>query len=199
MLTYIKGKVVNSFEDSIIVEINGCFGLKIYVPHPESFDINSEYTIRTVLIIREDSFNIFGFKNENEIKVFNLLTSIPKMSSKVALNILSKYSPDEISNIVTDSNFEALKKVAGIGEKSARKIILYLSEKLNNFDTFIESSKINNESYIEAKNALTNLGLSTNEAKNLLNKVLETHKDIKNSDFLIKEAIKLMKNEENKH
>lgn len=198
MLAYLKGKIINKFEDSIIIEINGCFGLKIYVPHPENFDINSESTIRTVLIIREDSFNIFGFKNENEIKVFNLLTSIPKMSSKVALNILSKYSPDEISNIVTDSNFEALKKVAGIGEKSARKIILYLSEKLNNFDTFIESSKINNESYIEAKNALTNLGLSTNEAKNLLNKVLETNKDIKNSDFLIKEAIKLMKNEENK-
>lgn len=199
MLAYLKGKIINKFEDSIVIEINGCFGLKIYVPHPENFDINSESTIRTVLIIREDSFNIFGFKNENEIKVFNLLTSIPKMSSKVALNILSKYSPDEISNIVTDSNFEALKKVAGIGEKSARKIILYLSEKLNNFDTFIESPKINNESYIEAKNALTNLGLSTNEAKNLLNKVLETHKDIKNSDFLIKEAIKLMKNEENKH
>ncbi len=198
MLAYLKGKIINKFEDSIIIEINGCFGLKIYVPHPENFDINSESTIRTVLIIREDSFNIFGFKNENEIKVFNLLTSIPKMSSKVALNILSKYSPDEISNIVTDSNFEALKKVAGIGEKSARKIILYLSEKLNNFDTFIESPKINNESYIEAKNALTNLGLSTNEAKNLLNKVLETNKDIKNSDFLIKEAIKLMKNEENK-
>ena len=199
MLAYLKGKIINKFEDSIIIEINGCFGLKIYVPHPENFDINSESTIRTVLIIREDSFNIFGFKNENEIKVFNLITSIPKMSSKVALNILSKYSPDEISNIVTDSNFEALKKVAGIGEKSARKIILYLSEKLNNFDTFIESPKINNESYIEAKNALTNLGLSTNEAKNLLNKVLETNKDIKNSDFLIKEAIKLMKNEENKH
>ena len=198
MLAYLKGKIINKFEDSIIIEINGCFGLKIYVPHPENFDINSESTIRTVLIIREDSFNIFGFKNENEIKVFNLLTSIPKMSSKVALNILSKYSPDEISNIVTDSNFEALKKVAGIGEKSARKIILYLSEKLNNFDTFIESPKINNESYIEAKNALTNLGLSTNEAKNLLNKVLETNKDIKNSDFLIKESIKLMKNEENK-
>ncbi|MDD5688717.1 MAG: Holliday junction ATP-dependent DNA helicase RuvA [Caldisericia bacterium] len=198
MLAYLKWKIINKFEDSIIIEINGCFGLKIYVPHPENFDINSESTIRTVLIIREDSFNIFGFKNENEIKVFNLLTSIPKMSSKVALNILSKYSPDEISNIVTDSNFEALKKVAGIGEKSARKIILYLSEKLNNFDTFIESPKINNESYIEAKNALTNLGLSTNEAKNLLNKVLETNKDIKNSDFLIKEAIKLMKNEENK-
>lgn len=198
MLAYLKGKIINKFEDSIIIEINGCFGLKIYVPHPENFDINSESTIRTVLIIREDSFNIFGFKNENEIKVFNLITSIPKMSSKVALNILSKYSPDEISNIVTDSNFEALKKVAGIGEKSARKIILYLSEKLNNFDTFIESPKINNESYIEAKNALTNLGLSTNEAKNLLNKVLETNKDIKNSDFLIKEAIKLMKNEENK-
>jgi len=198
MLAYLKGKIINKFEDSIIIEINGCFGLKIYVPHPENFDINSESTIRTVLIMREDSFNIFGFKNENEIKVFNLITSIPKMSSKVALNILSKYSPDEISNIVTDSNFEALKKVAGIGEKSARKIILYLSEKLNNFDTFIESPKINNESYIEAKNALTNLGLSTNEAKNLLNKVLETNKDIKNSDFLIKEAIKLMKNEENK-
>ena len=137
MLTYIKGKVVNSFEDSIIVEINGCFGLKIYVPHPESFDINSEYTIRTVLIIREDSFNIFGFQNDNEVNIFNLLTSIPKMGSKVAINILSKYSPDEISNIVSSSNFEALKKVTGIGEKTAKKIILYLSEKLNNFDTFI--------------------------------------------------------------
>ncbi len=198
MLTYIKGKVVNSFEDSIIVEINGCFGLKIYVPHPESFDINSEYTIRTVLIIREDSFNIFGFQNDNEVNIFNLLTSIPKMGSKVAINILSKYSPDEISNIVSSSNFEALKKVTGIGEKTAKKIILYLSEKLNNFDTFIGLPKKNNEAYIEAKNTLTNLGLSTNEAKNLLDRVLKANNDIKNPDILIKEAIKLMKNEENK-
>jgi Holliday junction DNA helicase RuvA len=198
MLTYIKGKVVNRFEDSIVVEINGSLGLKIFVPHPESFDINSETTIKTVLVMREDSFNIFGFQNENEVNIFNLLTSIPKMGSKVAINILSKYSPDEISDIVSSSNFEALKKVTGIGEKSAKKIILYLSEKLNNFNTFMELPKQNNEAYIEAKNALTNLGLTTNEAKNLLDKVLKINNDIKNSDVLIKEAIKLMKNEENK-
>lgn len=198
MLTYIKGKVVNRFEDSIIVEINGSVGLKIFVPHPESFDINSETIIKTVLVMREDSFNIFGFQNENEVNIFNLLTSIPKLGSKVAINILSKYSPDEISDIVSSSNFEALKKVTGIGDKSAKKIILYLSEKLNNFNTFMELPKPNNEAYIEAKNALTNLGLTTNEAKNLLDKVLKINNDIKNSDVLIKEAIKLMKNEENK-
>jgi len=120
------------------------------------------------------------------------------MGSKVAINILSKYSPDEISDIVSSSNFEALKKVTGIGDKSAKKIILYLSEKLNNFNTFMELPKPNNEAYIEAKNTLTNLGLTTNEAKNLLDKVLKINNDIKNSDVLIKEAIKLMKNEENK-
>lgn len=198
MLTYIKAKVVNRFEDSIIIEINGCFGLKIYVPHPENFDINSETTIRTVLIMREDSFNIFGFQSENEVNIFNLLISIPKMGSKVAINILSKYTPDEISDIILNSNFEALKKVTGIGEKSAKKIILYLSEKLNNFNTFTELPKQNNEAYTEAKSALTNLGLTTNEAKNLLDRVLKINNDIKNSDLLIREAIKLMKNEENK-
>lgn len=193
MLTYLKGKVINKFEDSIILEVNGCFGVKIYVPHPENFQPNTEYIIRTVLIMRENSFNIFGFHTETEVNIFNLLTSIPNISSKISINALSKYSPEDILKIVSNGDFNALKKVIGIGEKNAKKIILYLSEKLKNFSSLTESQKKNSEIYLEAKNALMNLGLPATEAKNLLDKVLESKIKSDNSETLIKEAIKLMK------
>jgi len=198
MLTYIKGKIISKLEDSIIIEINDCLGVKIYVPHPENFQLYSESTIKTVLLIRENSFNIFGFLDETEVNIFNLLTSVPNTSSKVAVNLLSKYSPENILKIVSDGDYEALKKVTGIGDKNAKKIILYLSEKLENLRNLIGISKRDSETYIEAKKALMSLGLLAGEAKNLLDKVANSKDGLNNSENLIKEAIKLMKNEANK-
>lgn len=190
MLAYLKGKVISRLEDSIIMELNDSIGLKIYVPRSVVFPLNSQININTVLIVRENDFNIFGFSSEEEVNIFNLLLSVPNIGSKASINILSKYSPDEIIEIVENGDCNALTKVSGIGEKSAKKIILYLNEKVNVLNS--SNQNRNNEIYSDAKNSLVNLGLTAREAKDLLDKVLKDKKEETNSEELIKEALKLI-------
>lgn len=193
MLSYLKGKVVLRLEDSIIVELNDSLGLKVYVARPSTFPLNSQITIRTVLLIRENNFTIFGFLSEEEVNMFNLLLSVPNIGSKTSINILSKYSPKEILEIVKNGDWNALKKVSGIGEKSAKKIVLYLTEKVEGLENLNKSKRENDEIYLEAKNALVNLGLTTREAKDLLDKVMKDSGNISNPEELIKKALKLVK------
>jgi Holliday junction DNA helicase RuvA len=193
MLSYLKGKVVLRLEDSIIVELNDSLGLKVYVSRPSTFPLNSQITIRTVLLIRENNFTIFGFLSEEEVNIFNLLLSVPNIGSKTSINILSKYSPKEILEIVKSGDWVALKEVSGIGEKSAKKIVLYLTEKVQGLENLSKDKKRNDEMYLEAKNALVNLGLTTREAKDLLDKVMKDSGDISNPEELIKKALKLIK------
>jgi holliday junction DNA helicase RuvA len=192
MLSYLKGKVVLQETDHIILEINNCVGLKIFVADPSSFAINQDCTVITELHVRENGFTIFGFHEKREVDIFNMLTSIPNLSSKASLKIFSQYSVNEFFNIVLNEDCDSLKGISGIGEKTGKKIILYMSEKIKKLDYLGESETDDNLIIKEARNMLIELGLSINDAVNLINHIPNI-KSIKDPKIILKEALKLRK------
>ena len=187
MYGYIKG-VVTEVTPKYIVEENNGIGYILIVPNPYSFEKGKDYKIYTYLHVREDVFDLYGFKEEDQRDLFLKLISVSGIGPKSALSILAAGSVKEIVLAIENRNDVYLKKFPGIGQKASQQIILDLRGKLNydNSDTIIPvNSKIQ-----DVEEALVSLGYNKKELKKVLSK-LDASKDIND---LIKEALRILAN-----
>lgn len=115
-----------------------------------------EVTLYTRCVYKDEEAFIFGFLSKEELKIFEQLITVSGIGPKSGLNILSSFSPEEISEAVESENIELLSSVPKIGKKIASKIILELKGKLK----FEQTPEI----FTQAVNALCSLGITRNEA-----------------------------------
>ncbi len=157
MIRILRGRVLEKISPHFVLDVSG-IGFLIHSPL-STFDHiqeNNEVTIYTQCLFKEDEGFIYGFLNPDELKTFQDLISVPGVGPKSSLNILSRFSPEEISQAIEHENLELLASVPKIGKKVASKIVLELKGKLR----FAEESTVTNQ----AVNALCSLGLTRNEA-----------------------------------
>jgi Holliday junction DNA helicase RuvA len=130
-------------------------------------------------IVREDNSLLYGFLDQAEKKLFDKLIKINGIGPKVALAICSTFTPEEFVQVIKDKNLSLLKKVPGIGPKSANRILVELMD----FDLGIESSVSNAKK--EAILALESLGFKKDEIIKVL-----SDENAKDSATLVKLALK---------
>ena len=119
MYGYIKG-IVKEIESNYIVIDNHDIGYIIYVPNPYYYQINNSYTVYTYTHIREDEYSLYGFANQEALKLFLKLISVKGLGPKMALPMLATGSPDGIIDAIDRENILYLKKFPKIGDKVAR-------------------------------------------------------------------------------
>ncbi len=153
MIVGIEGKIEKKEPTLLHINVNGLI-YEVFVSINSSNLIDSEsIKLFTTQIIREDSSNLFGFVSNDEKRMFDTLIKINGVGAKVALAICSTFSPDIFSRIISDKDVTMLKKVPGIGPKSASRILVELADFIvSNDDT------ISNKSMVEAVMALESLG-----------------------------------------
>ena len=168
MFAYIKGSLEMKFKNYIVIDVGG-LGYKIFMPEN---DINSigeigEITkVFTYYRVREDDISIFGFKTQEQLRMFELLLSVSGVGAKSALVMLSCVEPSEFAIAVISNNVKLLTQIPGIGPKSAQRIILELKDKLKaeQNEEQLEESKLKstkvNENVQEAISGLMVLGYS---------------------------------------
>lgn len=140
-------------------------------------------TLLITQIIREDSIALYGFLNKDEKDLFDNLIKINGIGPKVALSICSAFKPAEFLNIANSNDFTTLKKVPGIGEKMAKRIIVEISGKLGNI------AQLNlPQSKIDALNALESLGFKNSEILKMIENTTAT-----STEAIIKEALQGLK------
>lgn len=140
-----------------------------------------------VQIIREDSQALFGFFDEVERLSFERLIKINGVGPKVALAILSTYTPQSFANILEDKNVQALQRVPGIGAKSAGKIMVELAGFFNELiEDRIHKGNVSDMKR-EASAALESLGFKSTDVANVL-------KDVSDGEVadMVKEALKIL-------
>ena len=133
---------------------------------------NDNIRLYTQLIHKEDSMTLYGFATREEKTMFSTLTSTSGVGAKLAMEILSTYSINEIMHILFNKDISMLKKVPGMGLKKAEKLLFEIRDKIDkiNINIDISSSKPNdNES--DVIKALISLGFSNNEAIKSLSKI----------------------------
>ena len=134
MFAYIKGILVERANGYIIVEAGG-IGYKIFMSNISSVALGEEgnvVKVHTHYHVREDDISLYGFASKEELKMFEHLISVSGVGAKSAISMLSAISPSDFALAIISNNVNALKKVPGIGAKTAQRIILELQDKLKN-------------------------------------------------------------------
>lgn len=155
-------------------------------------EIGKEAMVYTHLSIREDSAELFGFADVQELNCFRMLVSVSGVGPKAAVSILSDMSPEQFALTVASGDSKAITRTKGIGTKTAQRIVLELKDKIS-ADSFgvSEMSGSSGSSAVsaaaassvgEALEALMVLGYSQSEAAPVLRKLdpaLDTQELIK--------------------
>ena len=181
MLAYIKGSLEIKTTGYVVVETNG-IGYKIFMSETaieRLGEIGSIVKIHTYMRVREDDVSIFGFNTNEELRMFEMLLSVSGIGAKSAITILSNISPSSFALAVISNDINTLKKLPGIGVKSAQRVILELKDKLKTEEAIgknepTEEIKIaihEDEKVSEAISALQVLGYSRKEIETAMQKI----------------------------
>jgi Holliday junction DNA helicase RuvA len=171
MIASLKGKVLESGSDHLVVGIGGV-GLLVYVPAPlkESLRIGDDTQLYTYLVVREGALTLYGFESKEERSLFELLLTVNGVGPRLALAVLSTLSADAIRRAVFHEQPEVFNRVPGVGKKTAQKILLQLQDKISDVSG-VEAMATISDVDTEVISALTSLGYSVVEAQAALQAV----------------------------
>jgi len=186
MIVGIRGKIVHKEPSFVHVDVQGVVYEVFISLHTFSALGNDGISLFTTQIIREDAQLLFGFLEMSEKKLFERLIKINGVGPKVAMAICSTYTPAQFATVINNKDVNGVKKVPGIGPKSAGRILV----ELNGFDAEILGSSQSSPAslaYSEASEALEALGFK----KDKISKALSACEG-EDTASLVKGALKLL-------
>lgn len=175
MIAHIDGEVSEKFLNSIIVDVNGVgYELGLSQIDAEATNVGEKKKFYTYHSIRETSEELYGFSSLMAKKLFELLISVNGIGPKAAMAILSLANPEEVRNAIANADSAFISKAAGVGKKSAERVIVDLKDKVGlptAYNPASASATRDNFENDEALDALMALGFPLKEATSALSKV----------------------------
>ena len=201
MIDYITGTLSELSPTQAVVETCGVgYELNISLSTYSSLEGRDKVKLFVYENIREDAWVLYGFASKAERELFLNLISVSGVGGNTARTILSSYSVPELCGIIVDKQDGLLKKIKGIGGKTAQRIIVELEDKLKNSDLLVQggeslvankqTSKLTEEGE-EAIAALTTLGFAPAPTKKIVKQLLDADSALK-AEAIIKKALKMM-------
>ncbi len=210
MIDYIKGQLAELTPAKAVIEAAGVgyelnISLSSYdelrVKSQESRVESQESKLYVYEDIREDAWVLFGFATKEERELFLLLITVSGVGGNTARTILSAYPAAELAAIIADGHDGMLKRVKGIGGKTAQRIIVELQDKVGAVSVERsavsangQSSMVNGQLSVEGEEAiaaLQMLGFSPAPTKKVVKELLAKEPDLK-AEQIIKQALKAL-------
>jgi Holliday junction DNA helicase RuvA len=131
VIASVRGRVEHVGLDAAVLEAGG-LGYRIHATPGTLATLRegAEVTLATTLVVREDSMTLFGFADDEERDVFELVQTVSGVGPRLALAMLAVHTPNGLRRAVAGEDFKALTRVPGIGDKGARRIVLELGDRL---------------------------------------------------------------------
>ena len=194
MIYQVSGNLITKHKDFVVIEVSG-IGFKITSTTNtiNTIKLEQKILLHTYLHVREDALNLYGFHSTLEREVFLLLIGISGIGPKLAITILSGILPDELKDKIISGDIGSLTSIPGVGAKTAKRIIVELKDKFTKIEegSLGFSDKLNSKIYDDALNALSSLGYSPQQSKQVLNHIANGKDDNKhNIESIIKAALK---------
>jgi Holliday junction DNA helicase RuvA len=184
MIYSLSGKIKLIKNDFVVVEVSG-IGYKVFVGSLSlELQTNTDVTLYTYQVVRENALDLFGFKTVSELQLFELMISISGIGPKVALSIMSVTTPASLKRAVISENTDELTKVSGIGKKNAQKIIIELANKVDKIEVDVSQS---DDFDLETYETLEALGFDRSQIRTALSEITATDAGEK-----IKQALKIL-------
>jgi Holliday junction DNA helicase RuvA len=199
MFAYIKGSLEEKSSNYVVIDVGG-IGYKIFMSDiaiNTIGDIGNIVKVHTHYYVREDNISLYGFLTNEELRMFELLLQVSGIGAKSAIAMLSNITPSAFALAVLTNDIGLLKKIPGIGPKTAQRIVLELQDKLkketlaNAEETKQEEIKIitDNQNVNDAIQALQILGYNKKEIEKAFEKI--ANKDV-SVEELIKKGLTLL-------
>lgn len=171
MIAYLSGSIVYKGSNNIILFTSGV-GYKVFVAENFLSDLKIDQGIEVYIYhsVREDASDLYGFRNPEELDLFELLLSVSGIGPKSALAVLSMASPNDIKEAIMRDDAGLLTKVSGIGKKTAERVVLELKNKIGRSGAF-SGSTLGSASFGDELDALLSLGFPLSQAREALNSV----------------------------
>ncbi len=172
MIYSLSGKLVYTDLSTAVIECGGVgYKCNVSLNTLQSLPpVNQNAFLLTHLNVREDAVDLFGFSTAEELDMFKLITSVSGVGPKVAMSILSEFTPDKLCLYIAGGDSKSITRASGVGAKLAQRIVLELKDKVASVTTEssadIEAAVVasGNANTADAVAALVSLGFSQSEA-----------------------------------
>lgn len=185
MISFLKGIIAEKALNIIYIDCNGV-GFELNVSKfciDRIGAVGEQVTIYTYMHVREDDMSLYGFYDRFEREVFGKLLLVSGVGPKMAINILSSLSAEDLSFAIATQNAGALKNIKGVGTKLRERILLELKEKMDALShlasvSITEMEANDSEAYAATLNVMLDWGVPKVHAQDILNKVYESTDDM---------------------
>ena len=178
MIAHLSGRLTQKSPISVVVDVQGV-GYQVFIPLTAYYQLpecGSPISLHIHTRLREDSLKLFGFVNDADKQIFELLIRINKVGPKLAIAILSGMSAKDLTQAVFNHDISTLSTIPGVGRKTAERLALELKDKLSEMNlqpqtAAVTGSAPGNGLRDDAVSALVNLGYKKAQAEQALQKV----------------------------
>jgi Holliday junction DNA helicase RuvA len=179
MISRVAGKLVAKELDRVEIMTSGGVAYELAIPlgvYEALPRVGEQADLYTHLVVREDAFLLFGFATVNEKRVFQRLLTANGVGPSLALGLLSTLSADRLVRAIREKDIATLQGVPRVGKKKAERLVLDLSDKLDDVAGTVSLSGLRAEgaSAEDAIRALVSLGYATIDAEKAVRSVLDT-------------------------
>ena len=131
MIAFVRGEVAALNLTSAVLDVGGVgFELMCTPGTLATLRVGSTAMLPTSMVVREDSLTVFGFLDDDEKQIFELVQTASGVGPKVAQAMVAVLSPDDLRAAVAGEDVKTLTRVPGIGQKGAQRIILELKDRI---------------------------------------------------------------------
>jgi Holliday junction DNA helicase RuvA len=190
----ITGQVLEKSMGFVLVDVSGV-AYEIQIPHSTYDQLNEvdhTVTLHTHLIVREDAQLLYGFFTPRERELFRTLIKVNKVGPKVAIAILSSVETDAFVRCIREKDVKTLNAIPGVGKVMAERLIVEMSNKLEQWETespALAGRNVSRDVLADVESALVGLGFKPTEAARAIAQLDDPGDDV---ELLIKQALRAL-------
>lgn len=171
MISNIIGVITDIETSRIVLQVQENLGLSVIIPpayiknDQSNLKLNQVIKLYTIVRVKEEEFLLYGFKTPEERNLFIKLIAINGVGPRIALSIIGNLGVNGLYEAITNGNLIAFKSISGVGDKTAKRILIEFKAQIPSFPT-------------ELFDALSSMGFSRNEIYKVWNKLIRDKIDI---------------------
>lgn len=176
MIAILSGTVLEKLPDVVVLDVKGVgYGLFVTAEDYGRLSANREIKLYIYEHIRENAHDLYGFVSQDTKALFELLLEVNGVGPRMALNMLSIGTSDEVRSAIAAGDLKFIQTANGVGKRVAERVVVELKDKVGLSGTDLESTGLlQAESSLmkdEAVEALVSLGYSPQDAAYALKKI----------------------------
>jgi holliday junction DNA helicase RuvA len=196
VIASVRGRVAAVSPDRVVVEVGGV-GLAVHCAPGTiaGLRVGSDARLATSLVVREDSLTLYGFADDDEKHLFELLQTASGVGPRLAQAVLAVHSPDVVRKAIANGDTATLTRVPGIGKKGAERLVLELRDRVGPITIGGDGAAgiLGGVWQEQVRQALVGLGWSAGQADHAVAAVAETVDDPEPPvPVLLRQAIRLL-------